>query len=194
MLNQNFVFLGALIFFFGSIGYFVETLQGKVKPNRVTWFLWSLAPLIAFFAEIKQDVGIQSLLTLMYGLIPAVIFIASFVNKNAYWKITYIDIICGLLAVAGLILWQTTKVGNIAILFSIAADALAALPTVIKSYKEPDTENYVLYLTNSVSAALTLLTIKTWNFAEFAFPLYIFFLTLLLTLIIKFKVRKIFRN
>lgn len=188
MLHQNFVFLGAVIFFFGSIGYFVETLQGKVKPNRVTWFLWSLAPLIAFFAEIKQGVGIQSLLTFMYGLIPAIIFVASFVNKKAYWKITRFDIVCGILSVAGIILWQITQVGNIAIFFSIAADALAALPTITKSFREPETENYVLYLTNSLSAGVTLLTIKTWHFAEFAFPLYIFVLTFILTVLIKFKI------
>lgn len=93
MLHPNFVIVGAFIFFLGSIGYFVETLQGKVKPNKVTWFIWTLAPLIAFFAEIQQGVGIQSLLTFMVGFVPLIIFIASFVTKKAYWKIGRLDII-----------------------------------------------------------------------------------------------------
>src|SRR3989344_8314569 len=126
MINENFAILGAVIFFFGSIGYFVETIQGKVKPNRVTWFLWALAPLVAFTAQIKQGVGIQSLLTLMAGLIPFVIFFASFINKNSYWKIGRLDIICGIFSILGLVLWWITKVGNVAIAFAILADLLAA--------------------------------------------------------------------
>lgn len=192
MINENFVFLGAIIFFFGSIGYFVDTVIGKVRPNRVTWFIWSLAPLIAFIAQLKQGVGIhQSLLTFMVGFIPLIIFISSFINKKSYWKIGKLDIICGALSLIGLFLWYITGTGNVAIFFSIVADALAALPTVIKSYKFPETENYFLYFTNAISAGITLLTIKVWNFETFGFSLYIFFLTALLAILIKFKVGKL---
>jgi len=142
MINQNFIYLGALIFFFGSIEYFVETIQGKVKPNRVTWFLWGLAPIIAFIAQINQGVGLQSLLTFMVGFIPILILFASFINKKSYWKLQKLDFICGSLSIIGLIIWQVTKVGNIAILFSIIADFLAGWPTTVKSYNHPETENY----------------------------------------------------
>lgn len=191
MINENFVILGAIIFFFGSIGYFLDTLKGKVKPNRVTWFIWSLAPLIAFAAQIREGVGIhQSLLTFMVGFIPLIISIASFVNKKAYWEIGRLDIICGVLALVGLFLWYITGTGIIAIFFSILVDALAAFPTVVKSYKFPETENYFLYFANAISAAITLLTIKIWNFETFGFSLYIFLLTSLLAILIKFKVGK----
>jgi len=193
MLNPNFVVVGAFIFIFGSIGYFVETIQGKVKPNKVTWFIWALAPLITFFAEIKQGVGIQSLLPFMVGFIPFAVFLASFVNKKAYWKIGYLDLACGSLALTGLVLWQITKVGNIAIALSILSDLLAGLPTVIKSYREPETENYVLYLTNAIFAGITLLTIKVWSFEQFAFPLYIFLIALIIAILIKFKIGKLFK-
>src|SRR3989338_2237183 len=192
MIDERFVILGVFIFFLGSIGYFKETILGKVKPNKVTWFLWSLAPLIAFFAQIKQGVGIQSLLTFIVAFIPLIIFLASFVNKKSYWKIEKLDIICGSLSVLGLILWQITQVGNIAILLSIVADFLAAFPTVIKSYKEPETENYVIYFTNAIAALVTLLTIKVWSFEQFAFPLYIFLITLLIAVLLKFKIVMLF--
>lgn len=70
MLNEKFVILGTIIAAMGALGYLIETIKGKVKPNRVTFLLWSLAPLIAFLAEIKQGVGIQSLTTFMTGFIP----------------------------------------------------------------------------------------------------------------------------
>lgn len=189
MINENFAFLGAAIFAFGSIGYFLDTLKGKVKPNRITWFIWALAPLIAFTAQIQEGVGIhQSLLTFTVGFIPLLILGASFINKKAYWKIGKLDIVCGILSLVGLSLWQITGTGLIAIFFAILSDGLAAVPTVIKSFKFPETENYVLYFANAISAAITLLTVKVWNFETFGFPLYIFLLTSTLAILIKFKI------
>ncbi len=193
MLHPNFVILGAIIFFLGSIGYIWNTVKGKVKPNKVTWFIWSLAPLIAFAAQINQGIGMEALLTFMIGFVPVIVFVASFINKKSYWKIERLDLICGSLSVTGLILWQITKVGNIAIFFSLVADFLALLPTLVKSYRQPETENYLLYFGNSIFALLTILTIKDWNFANYAFPLYIFVATLLLTVLIRFKIGRNFR-
>lgn len=191
MLHPNFIIIGAVIFLIGSAGYVVDTIKGRVKPNRVTWFIWSLAPLIAFAAQIKQGIGMESLMTLVIGLVPVLVFAASFINKKAYWKIERLDVVCGLLSIVGLIIWQITKIGNVAIIFSLIADFLAFFPTMVKSYFRPETENYLLYLANSVFALLTLLTIKNWSFANYAFPLYIFLVTLILSIIIKFKIAKL---
>src|ERR1035437_1488008 len=101
MISENFIWLALLINLFGTVIYLLDTLKGKVKPNKVTWILWSVNPLIAFAAEIHQQVGIQSLLTFMIGFGPLVIFLASFVNKRAYWQITKADVACGLLSLIG---------------------------------------------------------------------------------------------
>lgn len=193
MLNQNFVILGAIITTIGGASYLIETLKGKVKPNRVSYLLWSLAPLIAFFAELKQGVGLQSLMTFMVGVLPLTTFIASFVNKNAEWKLTSFDVTCGALSAFGLTLWYVTKSGNIAIVFSILADALAALPTIVKAFNYPETEIAWPYFTATISAGLTLLTIKVWDFAAYAFPLYILLVTLVIFSLVQFKLGRLLR-
>jgi uncharacterized membrane protein len=190
MIPEQFVILGALIGFIGTTTYLISTLKGETKPNKVSWFVWSLAPLIAFWAQINQGVGLVSLMTFMVGFGPLLVFLASFVNKKASWKITRLDLICGTLSIIGLILWQMTQVGNIAILFSLLADALAAVPTVIKSYKYPETENYWVYFLVGISSIITLLAIKDWNFETAAFPIYIFLIDLLLFVLIRFKIGK----
>lgn len=180
MLNENFVLLGFSIQALGSLKYVIETLKGKVKPNRVTFFLWALAPLIAFTAQINQGVGIQSLLTFSVGFFPLLIFIASFTNKKAEWKLGKFDFICGALSLIGLSLWYITRQGNIAIAFAIFADGLAALPTIVKTYHYPETENGWLYLTGVIYALLTLLTIRNWGFAYYSFPFYILIVDLII--------------
>jgi hypothetical protein len=173
MINENFVYLGLIITSLGGLQYLILTLQGKVKPNKVSWLLWGIAPLIAFAAQVKQGVGLQSLLTFLLGFEPMFIFLASFTNKKSYWKLSNFDKFCGAFSVFGLILWQLTGIGNIAILFSILADGMAGLPTIIKSFHFPETESAFAYATAAVGAIITMLTIKEWNFATYGFPIYI---------------------
>lgn len=184
MLSENFVYLGALFNLTGSSSYVIDTFRGKTQPNRVTWFLWALAPLIAFSAQISGGVGVRSLMTFMVGFGPAMVFLASFRDKKAFWKITKLDIACGVLSILALVLWYITKTGNIAIMLSILADLLAGVPTLIKAYKFPETESYNVFFFGAVSAAITLLTINQWSFTVAAFPIYIFLICAILFLLI----------
>lgn len=187
MLNQNFVILGTLIGTAGAFAYLWDTIKGKVKPNRVSFLLWSIAPMIAFAAQIKQGVGLESLMTFSTGFLPLLTFVASFTNQNAEWKLTSFDLACGVLSVAGLILWLITKVGNVAIFFSIVADGLAALTTLVKAYKHPETELAWPWLATCLGVTLTLLTLPEWTFANSGFIIYIFVVDLMIFGCVQFK-------
>src|SRR5918994_5196610 len=188
MLHPNFVIIGTLIGAVGSLVYLIDTVKGKVKPNRVSFLLWSIAPFIAFAAQIKQGVGLESLMTFSTGFLPLTVFIATFVNKKAEWKLTKFDLICGALSIIGLILWLITKVGNVAIFFSIVADGLAAVPTLVKAYKYPDTEIAWPWLATVFGVVLTLLTLNEWTFANSAFIVYIFIADTMIFSLVQFKI------
>ena len=188
MLNSNFVIVGTLIGAAGSLAYLIDTVKGKVKPNRVSFLLWSIAPFIAFAAQIKQGVGLESLMTFSTGFLPLTTFIASFVNKKAEWKITKFDLVCGGLSIIGLILWLITKVGNVAITFSILADGLAAIPTIVKAYKYPDTEKAWPWIATTFGVVLTLLTLNELTFANSGFIIYILIVDTLIFSLVQFRI------
>ena len=187
MLNSNFIIIGTLIGAAGSVVYVIDTLKGKVKPNRVSFLLWSIVPFIAFFAQIRQGVGLEALMTFSAGFLPLTVFIASFVNKQAEWKVTRFDLLCGILSVAGLVLWMITKVGNVAIFFSIVADGLAAIPTIVKAYRYPDTEIAWPWIATVAGVILTLLTISTITFANSGFIIYILVVNTLIFTFVQFR-------
>lgn len=190
MLHQNFVIIGTLIGAAGAFAYLWDTIKGNVKPNRVSFLLWAIAPMIAFAAQIKQGVGLESLMTFSAGFLPFLTLIASFTNKKAEWKLTRFDLVCGFLSVIGLIFWLVTKVGNVAIFFSIVADGLAALPTLIKAYRYPETEIAWPWLATCIGVTLTLLTLKEWTFANSGFIIYIFIVDLIIFACVQFKLGK----
>jgi hypothetical protein len=188
MLPSSFVIVGTLIGAVGAVVYLVDTVKGKVKPNRVSFLLWSIAPFIAFAAQIKQGVGLESVMTFSTGFLPITTFSASFVNKNAEWKVTRFDLLCGFLSLVGLALWLITKVGNVAILFSILADGLAAVPTIVKAYRYPDTELAWPWLATSFGVVLTLLTLSKITFANSGFIIYIMLVNALIFSLIQFRI------
>lgn len=192
MLNPNFVIIGTLTGAVGSLAYLIDTVKGKVKPNRVSFLLWSIAPFIAFAAMIKQGAGIEALMTFSTGFLPLTIFIASFVNKKAEWKLTQFDLMCGFLSIVGLILWLITKVGNVAIFFSIVADGLAAVPTIVKAYKYPETEIAWPWIATVFGVVLTLLTLNQLTFSNSAFIIYILIVNTLIFSLVQFKLGKKF--
>jgi len=176
------IFVGAAVQMIGVFFYIKETLKGNTRPNKVTWLLWAIAPLIAAFAAISDGVKWSVLPVFVAGLGPLLIFLASFVNKKSYWKLEKIDYACGIFSVLSLILWWITKEPIVAIIFSILSDALAAIPTVVKSWKYPETENVNNYAACLFNALTSFSVIKTFNFTEIAFPIYLVLINAILVI------------
>ncbi len=167
------VLLGAFVSLMGIISYVKGTIKGNTKPNRVTWLMWSIAPLIATFAAFSTGVTWAVLPVFMSGFGPLLVFISSFVNKNAYWKLEKFDYFCGFFSLLALILWFITKQPLIAIIFAIVSDFFAAIPTLIKSAKYPETESVSPYTTGLFSAITSFFAIKIWLFPEYGFASYL---------------------
>lgn len=185
MIDQRFVILGALISFGAASVYMRDTIRGHTQPNRVTWLLWGLAPMLAFAAELKAHVGLSALMTFSVGFNPLLVLAASFVNPNASWRIGRFDYVCGLLSIMGTIGWLLTRSTDVALIASIAADALAALPTVRKAIVSPRSESRVVFLGGIVNATITLLVVRRHDAAHIAFPIYILLINLALAVILR---------
>jgi hypothetical protein len=184
VIDPHFVFLGAAIGLSGTVLYARDTFRGITQPNRVTWLMWTIAPMLAFVDEIRQGVGLQSVMTFVIGFGPLIVLLASFANPNSVWRISPFDIACGVASVGGLVIWLATSNDTIALAAFMAADALAGLPTLVKSWRAPETESVNTYVTSLINAALTLATVTVWSSAEVAFPIQIMiFNTVLIVLI-----------
>lgn len=173
MIDARFAILGALISVAGSVAYARDTLRGRTQPNRVSWLMWTVAPLIAFAAEVAQHVGLDALLTFAVGFGPGLVLLASFADARAYARVTAVDLVCGALSVAALVAWAVTGTGDVAIAFGILSDFFGAVPTLRKAYRSQASESASAFLAGGTGAVITLLTVKRWAFAGFGFPAYI---------------------
>jgi hypothetical protein len=173
VINVHFVILGAAIGALGSLAYMRDTLRGTTQPNRVTWLLWAFAPLLAAAVELRSGVGLRTLTTFMIGFMPLLVFIASFHNPAAVWKIRRLDYACGAMSLAGTAAWLVTRNGVVAIAAAIAADFLAGVPTLVKSWSHPESESVSSYVGAVINSGILLLTVVVWTTEVVAFPLFI---------------------
>ncbi|MGO8863378.1 MAG: hypothetical protein ACLQRH_21840 [Acidimicrobiales bacterium] len=187
MINVHFVYLGAAIGACGSAVYVRDTLRGTTQPNRVTWLLWAFAPLLAAAVEFRSGVGLRTLTTFMIGFMPLLVFVASFHNSAAVWKVRRLDYACGAMSLAGTAAWLATRNGVIAIVAAIAADFLAGIPTMLKSWTNPESETVASYAGAAISAGILLLTIDHWTTEVAAFPLFILCIALVQVAVVGLK-------
>lgn len=160
-------------FFFGSLLYARNTFLGRSRPNRMTFLIWAAGGLIGAGAAFAAGAKWVALPAFASGIGPLLIFLASFHNPNAYWRLKATDYICGVFAVLALILWVITKDPSVAVFFAILADGLASLPTLIKSWKHPETETGVPYVLALLNAALGIYASGGLVFAKIGFIAYI---------------------
>src|SRR3989344_5584016 len=59
------------------------------------------------------------------------------------------------------------------IFFAMLSDSLAAVPTIVKSWKFPETESGLLFFLAMLSNILGLLTIKVWSFSISIFGIFV---------------------
>jgi len=174
------VFVAALGSLLAALVYIRSMFRGQTKPNRVTWLMWSTAPFVATAAAISSGVGLAVIPVFMSGFSPFLIFTASFFTKKAYWKHTSFDYICGLLSGLALILWYITNNPNIAIIFAIISDALAAVPTILKGWRNPASESVWPYFIGIFSPLTSFLAVTAWGFSALAFRIYLIVINILL--------------
>jgi len=192
MLPGYIVFIGVLIGLITATFYIKSIFRGITKPNLVSYFIWTLAPFIGTFFQIRAGAGLSVLPVFMAGFLPFAVFLFSIFYKNSYWKINLFDLICGGFAVLALLLYIITQNLSISILFAILSDSLAYIPTIRKTWNFPETETSSIYAGGIVSQILGLLTIKNWTFPIYSFSFSIIFFNLIVIFCIYRK--KIFKT
>lgn len=179
--TQILVVVSAFISVAGSAAYIRDTLKGQTKPNRVSWGMWALAPLIGTAAAISASADIWATVrTFLAGFLPLIVFLVSFTNRQSYWKTSIFDYACGVCAAIALVIWLKADMPTYAILFAALGDGFASLPTIFKAWKYPETETGVTYMASLVSVLLVLPSIPVWNIENSAFQVYLLFCNIIL--------------
>lgn len=169
----------------GGIAYLRDMFSGTSKPNLVSWGLWSVAPLIATGAALSAGADIWGTARVFIsGFVPLCIFTFGLFVRQSYWKLTWFDVLCGVLSVVALGAWLIANEPVLAILLAIVADLLACVPTLTKAWKNPETETAFTFSMGLLSSLITIPAIPIWTIENIAFQAYLILINLVLFTIV----------
>ena len=170
VIDPRFIYLAAAVALYGVFDYVRSTLRGDTRPNRVSWGLWGLEGVLGFIDEVQQHVGPAAYMTLVFGVVPLIVVAASFWSRHGVWRIDGFDIVCGAVSLLGILFWGIVGQATIALIAFISADQVAALPTIRKSWRAPESESSKIFVTGVFNAAITLFTLRHFTTGGVIFP------------------------
>ncbi len=174
MLPQYFVYLTIFTSIFAGSFYLRSMWMGKAKPNLISWLVWVLAPVSAGLVSISLGAGASAIPIFMAAFTPLCVVILGLWKRNAHWKASTLDYVCLALSLISLFSFIILKTGTLATTFAILADLIAFVPTYIKSYKAPESENLGPYLSGLFNPLISVATLSSISFNTAGFALYLF--------------------
>jgi hypothetical protein len=187
-----FIVISSTLALISPIIYSLAIIRGRVKPHRTTRFVLLVISILATASLFAQHNQVAIWLAAIAALQAIAIFSLSLKQGMGGWSKS--DIVCLVLALAGIVLWQITKNPVIALYFAVAADFIGMIPAIIKTYRWPKTEIWIFFTLDVFAAIFSLLALKQWTITEYLYPLYIMFINLFMAILIVTPRPKTFLN
>lgn len=167
---MNIWIIGTLILSIVSPVFYTKSMiAGHAKPHRTT-------RLIIWLAAVAGLLGVMGS-TNVAGIVFAVIFLA----RASYLLImsliygvggtSRLDRYCLVVGVLALVLYVVTGNGLLAISFGILADLIGYVPTFVKTWHSPKSEDPTFFIIEGLASLLAIVAIGEMR-ADILFPMY----------------------
>ncbi len=161
LMKETLGFIAVVLTFAAYIPYFRDILKGKTHPHVYSWSLWGLLTILLVALQIKGGAGPATWVTAAAGLMCLGVILLSLKHGKKY--ITTSDTITAILSLLAIGFWLVADQPVISMLLVIAADLLAFIPTVRKSWHKPYTETLSLYVTNAIRFSIAVLAVQEYT-------------------------------
>jgi hypothetical protein len=155
-----------------ALAYVHSIIRGETKPDRGAYIIWALTSTISFFAYWAQ--GAKDSIWFVAGdFVVGIVMLALAIKFGYRWKLRRHTL--AFIAVAvGLVLWSLTDEPFLALLCSVAVDAVGAVLIAIKAREAPYTENLTSWLIYLLASVLALVAVGGWKLDLLFYPAYAF--------------------
>ena len=165
--------LAGLLTLASVVPYVRDMLKGTTKPNIVSWGLWTLIQAIFAAAQFSAGASLSIVLPAVEVGTTGLVVVLGLIGFG-YKKYRPLDFVCLALALLAIALWQISKDPMVALWLSVAADFVAAVPTLVKAYKDPKSETPSAYLLVALSAIAAAFATSIIDIPNLLWPAYIF--------------------
>jgi hypothetical protein len=154
------------------IPYIISILKKKTIPSRATWITWTILSTVISFIHYFSG-HLQTIwLPICGGIGQGIVALLSLKYGEKGWS--KFDLSCLFCVGIGLVMWWHFNSPLPALILNILVDVFGALPTIKKTYFEPETEDLLTWTLYFIGSVFNLFAVSDFSFNSLVFPLYIF--------------------
>lgn len=182
-------YLAGVLDFASFAMYIYAMFKLGTRPNRASWWIWSLSALIIatsyHFTGAEQTIWMA--ISEFAGLL--VVSILSIKWGVGGWSRSDRFSLAG--ASLSLILWAVSGSAFLTLVFILAVDFFGAFPTILKSYKDPKSENITSWGLVFWASVINIFAAEEMTIEILIYPLYMTFILGLIYFLLIYRTRKL---
>ena len=156
-----------------NVPYIIEIVKGQVKPERISWFLWTLLGLTYYFSALFAEGA--TLFTFGELIGPVIILVLSLkFGVGGRSRFDLISLAVALIAFALLFIVEGVLLG---LLLALIVDGIGAMLTIRKLLIDPSSESKWFWGIGAVSGTLAIISLENYNVETLLFPVYVVILS-----------------
>lgn len=167
---------GALIIA-SAIPYGVRTYQGRIKPNIVTWSLWTLIGLVLLLTYKSSGAG-DNIWPAVFMFLDALIvmLLVVFKQRGEWRRLNTLEKFCLGIGLASLAMWfgvrESKELSQYALYVALVADACAAIPTIVFVWRFPADDRPFAWGLFAFGFGVAIFAISEHTIANYALPVW----------------------
>jgi hypothetical protein len=170
-MEQWFAIAAGVILFAGAPPYFIDILKGKTKPERATWFIWSVLGTIAFVSQVAAHGAWSILFVGLDALGSVLVFLLALKYGVGGW--TRLDKIALAIAAGGVLLSFVAKQPIPALVGIVLADMSGVVLTVRKTFLDPKSETSITWFFVGTASLLGAFSVGKISLVLLIYPVYL---------------------
>lgn len=168
--------LGAIAQFILAISilpYIISIFRGTVKPNRISWFIWSIIGFAFWLITPSSADEVTKMLTVIFMVNPTIIFILT-LFKGENIKPDNLEKFSLIVGLSSIIIWYIFKddSGLFPITIAIIADFCALIPTLRFVFSSPDEETPLAWIFFFLGSLIAVIAIQDHSLESMLLPVY----------------------
>ncbi len=151
------------------IPYIKDTFSGKTKPHIFTWITGTITASTIFGLQLFGGGGVGSFPTLSVALICLLITLLSI--QRGTKDIKSGDYFFLLFSIVGVIVWVFLDQPVFAIIILTISQVSGYIPTIRKSWLDPESETLSLYTISTIRHGISILALNNLNILTILWPI-----------------------
>lgn len=181
-------YTAGILSFVCYLPYIRDILRHKTKPERASWFIWSVLSSIQLLAQIDKGatnslwlIGVQT------GGVIVIFFLSVLYGKG---KLMKRDVAALIAAAFGLLIWYLTNEAAWALIITVIIDLIGGSLTVIKAYEDPESETMSTWLLSGIAGIFATVAVGSLNWILLLFPVYVIVINFAVVIAMKLGANK----